>query len=89
MKRVVRMGLIDAFPSNLDDKKFDDIVNEARILLARYGKEWTDYNISDPGITFIELFAWLAEMQIYQLNRVTDENYRKFVSSSKVMVNLA
>ena len=75
------MGLIDAFPENvnLDDRKFDDIVNEARTLLARYGKEWTDYNFSDPGITFIELFAWLAEMQIYQLNRVTDANYRKFL----------
>ncbi len=75
------MGLIDAFPKNvnLDNKKFDDIVNEARTLLARYGKEWTDYNFSDPGITFIELFAWLAEMQIYQLNRVTDANYRKFL----------
>ncbi|CAG0953735.1 hypothetical protein METP3_00365 [Methanosarcinales archaeon] len=75
------MGLIDAFPENvnLDDKKFDDIVNEARTLLARYGKDWTDYNFSDPGITFIELFAWLAEMQIYQLNRVTDANFRKFL----------
>ncbi|MCE8425212.1 MAG: putative baseplate assembly protein [Candidatus Methanoperedens sp.] len=75
------MGLIDAFPENvnLDDRKFDDIVNEARTLLARYGKEWTDYNFSDPGITFIELFAWIAEMQIYQLNRVTDANYRKFL----------
>ena len=75
------MGLIDAFPENvnLDDKKFEDIVNEARTLLARYGKDWTDYNFSDPGITFIELFAWIAEMQIYQLNRVTDANFLKFL----------
>jgi hypothetical protein len=81
LKRGNNMGLIDAFPENvnLDDKKFDDIVSEARTLLARYGKEWTDYNFSDPGITFIDLFAWLTEMQIYQLNRITDANYRKFL----------
>ena len=75
------MGLLEGFPelSNLDDKKWDDLVQEARILLARYGKDWTDHNVHDPGITFIELFAWLAEMQIYQLNRITDANYEKFL----------
>jgi hypothetical protein len=70
------MGL--AVP-DLDDKTFDELVNEARALIARYAPEWTDHNVHDPGITFIELFAWLAELQIYQLNRVTDENYRKFL----------
>jgi predicted phage baseplate assembly protein len=64
---------------NLDDKTFNEIVQEARSLIARFAPEWTDHNIHDPGITFIELFAWLAEMQIYQLNRVTDQNYEKFL----------
>lgn len=75
------MGLLEGFPelSNLDDKKYNELVDEARILLARYGKDWTDHNVHDPGITFIELFAWLAEMQVYQLNRVTDANYKKFL----------
>lgn len=64
---------------NLDEKTFDEIVQEARALIARFAPEWTDHNVHDPGITFIELFAWLAEMQIYQLNRVTDKNYEKFL----------
>jgi hypothetical protein len=64
---------------NLDDKTFDELVEEARSLIARFAPEWTDHNVHDPGITFIELFAWLAEMQIYQLNRVTDENCEKFL----------
>ena len=63
----------------LDDRTFDDLVKEARSLISRYAPEWTDHNVHDPGMTFIELFAWLAEMQIYQLNRVTDANYRKFL----------
>lgn len=75
------MSLLDSFPeiANLDDKTFDELVQEARSLIAQYTKEWTDHNVHDPGITFIELFAWLAEMQIYQLNQVTENNYKKFL----------
>lgn len=63
----------------LDNKTYDEIVQEARSLIARYAPGWTDHNVHDPGITFIELFAWMAEMQIYQLNQVTEANYRKFL----------
>lgn len=75
------MSLLDGFPevANLDDKTFDELVQEARSLIALYTKEWTDHNVHDPGITFMELFAWLAEMQIYQLNQVTENNYKKFL----------
>lgn len=55
---------------NLDDRRWADLVEEARSLIPRFAPLWTDHNAHDPGITFIELFAWLAEMQIYQLNRV-------------------
>jgi hypothetical protein len=77
--RVIPMGLLDQFP-NLDDKTFEEIVKDSRLLIPQFAREsWTDHNIHDPGITFLELFVWLAEMQIYQLNRVTDNNYRKFL----------
>ena len=35
--------------------------------------EWTEHNVSDPGITLIELFAWMTDMLIYRLNRVPDK----------------
>ncbi|HMK56395.1 MAG TPA: putative baseplate assembly protein [Dissulfurispiraceae bacterium] len=63
----------------LSDKTFDDIANEARSLINRYAPEWTDYNLHDPGITFMELFAWLSEMQMYYLDRLTESHYRKFL----------
>ena len=63
----------------LDDKTFKELFEEARALIPRYAREWTDHNLSDPGITFIDLFAWLAEMQIYYLDRVTDRNFLKFL----------
>jgi predicted phage baseplate assembly protein len=65
---------------NLDDLRFQrDLVDEARRRIIRYCPEWTDYNLSDPGITLIELFAWMSEMLIYRLNRVPEKNYIKFM----------
>lgn len=64
---------------NLDDRTFQDIVNEARRRIPEYCPEWTDHNLSDPGITLIELFAWMTEMLLYRLNKVPDRNYVKFL----------
>ena len=64
---------------NLDDRTFQDIVNEARRRIPVYTPEWTDHNLSDPGITLIELFSWMTEMTLYRLNKVPDKNYVKFL----------
>lgn len=64
----------------LDDLRFQqDLVDEARRRIIRYCPEWTDYNLSDPGITLIELFAWMTEVIVYRLNRVPEKNYVKFM----------
>jgi hypothetical protein len=63
---------------NLDDRRWTDLVEDAQALIPRLAPRWTDHNVHDPGITFIELFAWLAEMQIYQLNRVGDRHREVF-----------
>lgn len=63
----------------LDDRTFQDIVNGARRLIPRYCPEWTDHNLSDPGITLIELFAWMMEMLLYRLNRVPEKNFITFL----------
>jgi predicted phage baseplate assembly protein len=65
---------------NLDDLRFQrDLVDEARKRIVNYCPEWTEYNLSDPGITLIELFAWMTELMVYRLNRVPEKNYIKFL----------
>lgn len=64
---------------NLDDRKWADLVDEGRALIPVYGPEWTDHNVHDPGITIMELLAWIAEMDIFQLNRVSDADRLKFL----------
>jgi predicted phage baseplate assembly protein len=64
---------------NLDNRSFNDLFQELRRRIPTYTPEWTDHNESDPGITMIELFAWLAEIVIWRLNRVPDKNFSKFL----------
>ena len=59
----------------LDNRGFQELVSEARMRIARRCPEWTEHNVSDPGITLIELFAWMTEMTTYRLNRVPDKIY--------------
>ncbi|MEM8859710.1 MAG: putative baseplate assembly protein [Chloroflexota bacterium] len=64
----------------LDDRSFQSIVDEAKKRIPQYTEEWTDHNVSDPGVTLIELFAWMTEMQIYRLNQVPRLHYIKFLN---------
>jgi predicted phage baseplate assembly protein len=63
----------------LDDRSFDDLVAEARRRIILYCPEWTDHNLSDPGITLVELFAWMTDIVLYRLNRVPDKHFVKFM----------
>ena len=65
---------------NLDDRSWTDLVAEETSLIPVYGPEWTDQNYSDPGITLLELLAYLAEGDIYWLNQVTDRGRLRFLA---------
>ena len=64
---------------NLDNRRFQDIVDEAKRLIPHYCPEWTDHNVSDPGVAMIELFAWMTELLLYRVNQVPEKNYIKFL----------
>ena len=64
---------------NLDDRTFQGLVDEAKRLVQTRCPEWTDHNVSDPGVTLIEAFAQMVDQLIYRLNRVPDLNYVKFL----------
>ena len=55
--------------AKLDDLDFDALVDIGRGRLPALAPGWTDYNYHDPGITLIELLAWVADTQIYALGR--------------------
>jgi predicted phage baseplate assembly protein len=65
---------------NLDDRDFQKLVDEAKRFVQRRCPTWTDHNVSDPGVTLIETFAWMTDLLLYRLNRVPERNYLKFLN---------
>ncbi len=64
---------------DLDDRRFQDLVNDAKRMVMRRCPEWTDHNVSDPGVTLIETFAFMTDQLLFRLNRVPDRLYLKFL----------
>ncbi len=64
----------------LDDVEFEQLAEQARALIPRYAPEWTDHNLHDPGITLLELLAWIVDQQIYQVGLVSDRHLRAFAA---------
>jgi predicted phage baseplate assembly protein len=65
---------------NLDDRKFQDLVDEAKRMIPSLCPEWTNHNLSDPGVALIEIFAWMSEQVLYRLNQVPERMYVDFLN---------
>src|SRR5262245_37948577 len=67
-------------PPLLDDRSWQDLRDEALARVPIYTPEWTDLRPGDPGVTLVEVFAFLTEALIYRLNRVPDNSYLAFLN---------
>ena len=63
----------------LDDTSYEQLVSTAKQRIAARTDEWTDFNPHDPGITIVELLAWLADTHIYEADQLTDAHRRKYL----------
>ena len=64
---------------NLDDRRFQDLVDEAKRMVQQKCPEWTDHNVSDPGVTLIETFAMMVDQLLYRVNQVPNLHYLRFL----------
>jgi len=64
---------------SIDDRRYQDLVTEALARVPVHNPEWTNFNKSDPGVTLIELFAFLTENLLYRANQIPERNRRKFL----------
>ncbi|MET9826258.1 MULTISPECIES: putative baseplate assembly protein [unclassified Streptomyces] len=64
---------------NLDDRRFQQFVDDAKRYIQQRAPEWTDHNVSDPGITLVETLAHMADQIVYRLNRVPEKNHLAFL----------
>src|SRR5262245_18339103 len=63
----------------LDDRRYQDLRDEALARIPVHTPEWTNFNESDPGVTLIEVFAFLTENLLYRANQIPERNHKKFL----------
>jgi hypothetical protein len=64
----------------LDTRSYQDLVDEALARIPVHNPEWTNFNRSDPGVTLVELFAFLTESLLYRANQIPERNRRAFLA---------
>ncbi len=63
----------------IDTRRYGDLVAEALARVSVHNPEWNNFNDSDPGVTILQLFAFMAESVLYRTNLIPDRNRREFL----------
>jgi hypothetical protein len=58
--------------SQLTDEQQRELVSELVAAVKRFAPDWTTHSSSDPGVTLLQLFAWLCDTFDYRLGRASD-----------------
>lgn len=70
----------------IDDRRYDQLVRDALARVAIHTPEWTHTGPSDPGVTLVELFAFMAETLLYRANLIPERNRLKFLQLLRLPV---
>src|SRR3954469_24567530 len=73
----------------LDSRSYQELVDEALARIPVHNPEWTNFNRSDPGVTLVELFAFMMESVAYRSNQIPERNRRRFLSLLGVQLSPA
>lgn len=73
----------------IDDRRYQDLLDEALSRISVHNPEWTNFNRSDPGVTLIEIFAFMTESLLYRANLIPERNRLKFLQLLGVQLNPA
>src|SRR5438552_6549286 len=66
---------------NLDDRRYQQLVDESLARIPVHTPEWTNFNESDPGVTIVEVSVFLIESVLFRAaNAIPERNRRKFLS---------
>jgi hypothetical protein len=63
----------------IDTRSYQELLDEVLARIPVHNPEWTNFNRSDPGVTLVELFAFLTESLLYRSNQIPERNRRKFL----------
>ena len=61
------------------ERDYDEILDEALARIPVHTPEWTNFTESDPGVTLVQLFAFMTESLLYRANRIPERNRARFL----------
>ncbi|MFT3870696.1 MAG: putative baseplate assembly protein [Nibricoccus sp.] len=64
---------------SLDDRSFNNLVEEVLARVPAHTPEWTNPVPGDPGRTLVELFAWLTDTLLYRVNLIPERQRLAFL----------
>lgn len=67
-------------PPAIDDRSFLDLVEDLVARIPAHTPEWTNPRLGDPGVTVLELVAWLADTMLYRANLIPERQRLVFLS---------
>ncbi|MEP6903118.1 MAG: baseplate J/gp47 family protein [Actinomycetota bacterium] len=73
----------------IDDRRYQDLLDEALSRIPVHNPEWTNFNRSDPGVTLVEVFAFMTESLLYRANLIPERNRLKFLQLLGIPLNSA
>lgn len=76
-------------PPRLDDRRYDDLVEELLARVPAHTPEWVPAQVGDPGRTLVELFAWLADTVLYRANLIPERQRLAFLQLLGMPLNPA
>jgi hypothetical protein len=62
----------------VDSGAFAELREELLRRIPVHNPVWTDYNASDPGVTLLELLAYLSEDLLHRFNQLAEPARSKF-----------
>jgi hypothetical protein len=77
-------------PPIIDDRRYRQLLEETLARVPVHTPEWTNFNNSDPGVTLVQLFAFLTENLLYRAtNQIPERNRQKFLQLLQVPLQTA
>jgi hypothetical protein len=68
----------------IDDRNYDQILAETLARIPVHTPEWTNFNDSDPGVTLLQLFAFMTDNLLYRSNLIPERSRAKFLKLLRV-----
>lgn len=63
----------------IDARSYQQLLDEALARIPVHNPGWTNFNPADPGVTLLEVFAFLTESLLYRANQIPERNRMRFL----------